>query len=132
MLPSLQSASWKSREPGCASRCSQESFQTLPAPRHGIGVSGVIHLAVVLVWGHDTWRDMRGHLAPQHTPGLPWLWAPPQEHSWRKRTLLPIQILLAGPHTVPGDAQWRTCTVLVLKQEQPRTQLWLVHADTSP
>lgn len=97
----LGSARWKSREPGRASRGSREAFQALPAPGHGVGEGRVVHPAVVLVWGHDTWGDRRGHLAPRHTQGLPWLWAPPQGHGWRKGTLLPIQILLAGSHTVP-------------------------------
>lgn len=41
----------------------------LPPLCHGIGVSRVINLVVILVWGHDTWRKgrQRGHFTLQHT-----------------------------------------------------------------
>lgn len=43
-------------------------IQALPAPGHGVGVSRVIDLAVVLVWGHDTCGHRGGLCTPAH-PG---------------------------------------------------------------
>lgn len=44
----------------------------LPPLCHGIGVSRVINLVVILIWGHDTWRKGRGrgHFTLQHTQGV--------------------------------------------------------------
>lgn len=63
---------------------------------------------MVLVWGHDTCGDSRGHFTPQHPQAPPW------GHGWREGTLLPIQILL--PVGCSG-------VVLVLKEEPAGIQL---------
>lgn len=47
---------------------SLDQARALPPPGHGVGVSGVINPAVVLVGGHDTCRKRKGTLHPAAQP----------------------------------------------------------------